>query len=68
MKKTYISVDRRGSDGSFQLSIGEEDENGAGAGYRITGPKYVGDSKTILKHYITKNDVHYIRAYLRGVK
>ena len=68
MKRTYISVDRRETDGSIQISIGKEEEDGSGIGYRMAGPKYVGDSKTILKHYITKNDVHYIRAYLRGVK
>jgi hypothetical protein len=64
-KRTYISVDRRECDGGLQISIGSEDEDGGGTGYRIAGPKYDGRGKTLLKHYVTERDVREIEGYLR---
>jgi hypothetical protein len=60
-KKVYLTVDQT-PEGSFQLSIG--DENG---GYRIAGPKFDGRSKTILRHVIRPRDVTEIGQYLAAV-
>lgn len=65
MSKTYISVDRRGIDGALQVSIGVEDDDGGGHGYRIAGPKYDGHGKTLVKHYITERDAREIAGYLK---
>lgn len=62
-KGIYLSIDRRG-DGQLQLSIGKQDADGGGIGYRIAGPKYDGSGKTLLRHFITERDVDEIRAYL----
>jgi hypothetical protein len=62
--RTYISVDRRECDGGLQISIGHEDDDGGGQGYRIAGPKYDGRGTTLLKHYITDRDVSEIKGYL----
>ena len=63
--RTYLSVDRRTHDGALQISIGSESEDGSGVGYRIAGPKYDGQGKTLLKHYITERDASEILAYLK---
>lgn len=68
MARTYISVDRREFDGAIQVSIGIEDEDGGGHGYRIAGPKYDGRGKTLLKHFITERDVAEIRGYIRKAR
>lgn len=59
----YLSIDQDGLSGGIQLCIG--DDNG---GYRIAGPKYCGQSKTLKKVTLTRRDVEEIRAYLRKVK
>jgi len=64
MARTYISVDRRECDGGIQLSIGIEDDDGGGYGYRIAGPKYDGRGKTLIKHFISKRDAEEIKRYL----
>lgn len=63
----YLSVDQT-PEGSFQLSINMEDENGRGHGYRIHGPKYDGRSKTITRHKVTPRDVEEIERYLVHVR
>lgn len=60
----YISIDQR-SDGRLQLSIGKQDKNGGGHGYRIAGPKYDGSGKILLRHTITPRDKDEIMSYLR---
>lgn len=64
MKRAYISVDRRTVDGALQISIGEEDDNGCGTGYRIAGPKYDGSGKSLLKHFLSDRDKREIAEYL----
>jgi hypothetical protein len=64
----YISVDRRTYDGTLQISIGQQDDDGGGHGYRIAGPKYDGSGKTLLRHVITARDKEQIISYLRQVK
>lgn len=59
----YLTVNQRAFDKAFQLCIG--DENG---GYRIAGPKYDGNGKTILRRELTKRDADEIRSYLDQVK
>jgi hypothetical protein len=54
----YFSIDKT-PEGHLQLSI-----NGDGGGYRISGPKYDGRSKTIKQHILTPRDVEEIRSYL----
>lgn len=61
----YLSIDKRTRDGALQLSIGDEQE---GTGYRIAGPKYDGDGKTLLRHILTDADVSAISSYLRRVR
>lgn len=55
----FITVDQRGSDGAFQMSIWASD-----VGYRIAGPKYDGTNRPILRRKLTKRDADEIRSYL----
>jgi hypothetical protein len=66
MGRPYISVDQREYDGALQVSVGVEDENGGGHGYRIAGPKYDGRGKTLIKHFITDRDAREIIGYLKS--
>lgn len=60
----YISVDRRAFDGALQVSIGKQDEDGGGIGYRIAGPKYDGNGKNLIRHFLTERDRREIESYL----
>lgn len=62
MAEVYLSIDQT-PEGAIQVSINDE-----GGGYRISGPKYDGRSKTIRRHKITDRDVQEIGAYLALVK
>lgn len=61
MSKVFISVDQRLFDKGLQISISSDD----GIGYRIAGPKYDGQGKNLLKHYLTERDIQEIRDFLR---
>ncbi|MFC8583486.1 hypothetical protein ACFUGD_02750 [Streptomyces sp. NPDC057217] len=50
--------------GALQLQIAQLDEDGLGSGYRLAGPKYLGDSDTVLTAAITEADADQIRRYL----
>lgn len=63
-KRVYLSVDKRTRDGALQLSIGLEDSYG----YRIAGPKYDGDGKTLVRHFLTERDVVEIQNFLKKVR
>lgn len=63
--RLYISVDRRAIDGALQISIGQQDPDGGGHGYRLAGPKYDGRGMTLLRHYLTERDIEEIRSYLK---
>jgi len=66
--KIVLTVDRRAFDGALQVSISKADDNEAGHGYRIAGPKYDGNGEQLLRHVLTKRDAENIRSYLRCVK
>jgi predicted transcriptional regulator of viral defense system len=51
----------------MQLGISVLDEEGGGHGYRISGPKYSGNSKPLLRHTIDERDADEIRRYLDRV-
>jgi hypothetical protein len=59
----YFSVDKRAFDGELQLSI-QSDE---GHGYRIAGPKYDGNGKTLLRRTLTERDRDEIMRYLAKI-
>lgn len=64
--RIYISVDQ-GSHGGLQLSIGVENADGGGHGYRIFGPKYDGAGKRLARHYLSARDADEIKSYLKKV-
>jgi hypothetical protein len=59
-----LEVSRDNFTGGLQLSISQLDENDHGHGYRIKGPKFLGDSATLLSHDLTQRDAGEIRGYL----
>jgi hypothetical protein len=61
--KVTLSVDQDRS-GQFQVHIGVRNKDGSGHGYRLTGPKYIDDSKPVLEIDLTAQDVEEIRRYL----
>lgn len=59
------------ADSKGRLSISAEDAEGIGGGYRLAGPKYVGDlvsgtrqAKTVVRHELDAEDARRIRQYL----
>ena len=62
--KVTLEVTRDGWTGKFQLSINQTDENGAGHGYRLAGPKFNGSGRVVLSREITEDDAREIRQYL----
>lgn len=60
MTNIYLCVDRDGWTGGYQLAIDDD----AGTGFRISGPKYNGSSKRVIRHKLTERDANNIRAYL----
>jgi hypothetical protein len=50
--------------GGLQLAIEDIDDNGTGHGYRIFGPKFLGDSTLLRRYVIDDRDVDEIRSYL----
>lgn len=61
----YIAVDRDGWTKGIQLSVGVQDKDGGGHGYRLSGPKFNGSSSQIDRHYLTERDIGEIEGYLR---
>lgn len=59
----YLSVDRDRLTGGIQLSINDE-----GGGYRIKGPKYCGESVSLLEHHLDERDVAELSSYLRKAR
>lgn len=62
--KIVLTVDRDGYTGGIQVSIGAEDDRGHGDGYRLFGPKYLGQSTKIADVVLTQRDADEIRGYL----
>jgi hypothetical protein len=59
-----LEVTRDGWTGKLQLSINKTDENGAGDGYRIAGPKFNGSGRVLLSRTLDVRDRDEIRSYL----
>ena len=66
-QRIVIDVDRDGWTKGLQLNIAQLDENDAGHGYRLAGPKYNGSSKNLLRRELDKRDAREIRQYLDAV-
>ncbi len=62
--RIVMDVDRDGWTNGLQLNIAELDENNAGWGYRIAGPKYNGSSKNLLRVELDERDANEIRKML----
>lgn len=58
----YLEVDQ--TRGQYQMSISSVDEDGSGSGYRLYGPKYIGDSTPVFKVKLTQIERDKIRRYL----
>lgn len=67
-RRVYLSIDKRTYDGALQLSIGAQDEDGGGTGYRIAGPKYDGDGTTLVRRFLTERDKQEILSYLKMIE
>ena len=63
MDKTTVEVDRSPS-GQLQVSIARTDEHGSGHGYRLAGPKYLGNSRQVLTAELSARDAREVIAYL----
>ena len=61
----YFNVDRDRYTGALQLSVSEINEEGMGLGRRIAGPKYAGDSISLLAQKIDSRDAEAIIEILR---
>jgi hypothetical protein len=61
MKQIVIETDSKG-----RMSIGVENENGAGHGYRLAGPKYCAchPGQVVVRAVLNERDVAEIRSYL----
>jgi hypothetical protein len=62
-----IELSRCNFTGGYQLSINPRRPDGSGHGYRIFGPKFLGDSILLRKTEISKRDATEIVGYLQGV-
>lgn len=65
--EVFIELSKDLYTGGYQLSIGVE-LDGYGHGYRIAGPKFAGNSKSLLKKKLEKYDVEEIQKYLEMVE
>ncbi|HEY3652342.1 MAG TPA: hypothetical protein VGL33_30540 [Streptosporangiaceae bacterium] len=65
--KITIDVSRDGLTNSLQLSINQLDEDDAGHGYRLAGPKFNGSGKVLLSRTLDERDAAEIRRYLDAV-
>jgi len=65
--KLTIDVTRDGWTGKLQLSISQLDEDGAGHGFRLAGPKFNGSSEPVLSRILDRDDAEEIRRYLDAV-
>ncbi|MGW9170128.1 hypothetical protein [Streptomyces decoyicus] len=60
-------VDKDGWTGGLQVSLNQLDENQAGWGYRLYGPKYNGSSENVLRFTLGDRDAAEIRKMLDTV-
>lgn len=62
--KVILCVDKDGWTGGIQTSIDIADDKDGGIGYRISGPKYNGSSKSLAKVVLSQRDAEQIRQYI----
>ena len=62
-ERVDLSIDRAGGR-AYQMAISVRDSGGYGHGFRLYGPKYIGDSVGVLDHGLTETDVREIRKIL----
>lgn len=65
---SHIEISIWESQGQYQLHISKMADEGFGTGYRIAGPKFIGDSTPLLKHRLTPRDATEIRHYLDQIE
>lgn len=64
MTEISIDLDRDRFTGRFQVSINAIDDKGFGEGYRLIGPKYIGQSQRVDRIVLNERDAKEIRSYL----
>jgi len=62
--KVTLDIDRDRYTGGIQVLIGVENDEGVGHGYRLAGPKCLGDSTSLKRVTLTEDDARQIRRYL----
>jgi hypothetical protein len=65
--RLVLQVSRDGHTDGLQLSISKLDENDAGNGYRLAGPKFTGSGEVLLSRTLDERDAAEIRRYLDAV-
>lgn len=60
---TWITVDRDGYTGRYQVAISKTDENGYGHGHRLAGPKYSGSGENVIEERLSAYDAAGIMEY-----
>lgn len=66
-KRLTLEVCRDGYTGGIQVGLNELDEKGSGWGYRLLGPKFIGDSKLLASADLDQRDADEIRRHLDNV-
>ena len=51
-----------------QVSISDLDDNGAGDGYRLLGPKFDGTSRLLAKHELDERDAAELERFAKKVR
>ena len=65
--RLVMQVSRDGLTDRLQLAISKLDENDAGNGYRLAGPKFNGSGEVLLSRTLDERDAAEIRGYLDAV-
>jgi len=64
-EKVVLAVDRDGLTNGLQLCIEVRYTDGSGLGYRLHGPKYLGQSKNLVTRELTEYDLEEIAKFLK---
>ena len=65
-KRLTLDVDRCGRTGGLQVSINVKDGD-RGHGYRLAGPKYLGQSTPVLSVALSERDAEQVRGLIAEV-
>jgi hypothetical protein len=63
--KLTLSIDKHGPQHQASLNVKYEDDTGHG--YRLLGPKYIGDSRLVTEAELSQRDANEVRAILDEV-